>query len=147
MDRGYKDYSDLIAGLDAGLGGGRLLYVDRVHLPTLLEHSRGVVNINSSVGLSGLIHHAPVITLGKAVYDLPELTFQNGLDRFWTEAPRPHSTRVHQFLNLLLASNQGRGTLSQRCFDVPGRCRIQWPPPFEEEFFPHRATSQANGLE
>ncbi len=135
MDRGYKDYTDLIAGLDDKLGGGRIFYVDRVHLPTLLEHSRGVVNINSSVGISGLVHHAPVITLGTAVYNLPELTYQGDLDDFWTKAQGPAQVRVKQFVNLLLETNQGRGTLSQRCFNVPGRCRIQWPPPFRREFF------------
>jgi capsule polysaccharide modification protein KpsS len=135
MDRGYKDYTDLIAGLDHRLGGGRIFYVDRVHLPTLLSHSRGVVNINSSVGISGLVHHVPVITLGKAVYDLPELTFQDGLDAFWTCAHKPKSARVKHFINLLLETSQGRGTLSQRCFDVPGRCKIQWPPVFQQEFF------------
>lgn len=135
MDRGYKDYTDLIAGLDHRLGGGRILYVDRVHLPTLLANSRGVVNINSSVGISGLVHHIPVITLGTAVYDLPELTSRNGLDAFWTGAQKPRSQRVSQFINLLLQTSQGRGTLSQRCFDVPSRCRIQWPAPFQQEFF------------
>lgn len=147
MDRGYKDYTDLVAGLDHQLGGGRLLYVDRVHLPTLLEHARGVVNINSSVGISGLIHHTPVIALGRAVYDLPELTFQGNLDDFWTQAEPPTAKRVEQFINLLLATNQGRGTLSQRCFDVPGRCRIQWPPPFQEAFFPrHPAGTCGDGV-
>lgn len=135
MDRGYKDYMDLIAGLDLRLGGGRLLYVDRVHLPTLLTHAKGVVNINSSVGISGLVHHTPVIALGRAVYDLPELTFQGGLDAFWRHAERPSALRVKQFINLLLTTSQGRGTLSQRCFDVPNRSRIQWPAPFQKEFF------------
>lgn len=135
MDRGYKDYTDLIAGLDARLGGGRIIYVDRVHLPTLLSHSRGVVNINSSVGISGLVHHVPVITLGSAVYDLPDLTFSSSLNDFWTLARKPKSQRVKQFINLLLATSQGRGTLSQRCFDVPGRCKIRWPEPFQQDFF------------
>ncbi len=136
MDRGYKDYTDLIAGLDHRLGGGRIIYVDRVQLPSLLGHSRGVVNINSSVGISGLVHHVPVITLGKAVYDLVELTYQDGLDAFWTQAERPKGIRVRQFINLLLTTSQGRGTLSQRCFNVAGRCKIQWPEPFRKEFFP-----------
>lgn len=146
MDRGYKDYANLITGLDDRLGGGRLIYVDRVHLPTLLEYSRGVVNINSSVGISGLVHGVPVITLGTAVYDLPELTFSGTLDEFWTQAERPTLARVRQFVDLLLSTNQGRGTLSQRCFDVPGRCRIQWPKPFQDEFFgddPDSARPQA----
>jgi capsule polysaccharide modification protein KpsS len=135
MDRGYKDYSDLITGLNHRIGGHRLLYVDRVHLPTLLENARGVVNINSSVGISGLVHNSPVIALGDAVYDLPELTFQGDLDDFWTQTESPDPQRVKQFLNLLLENNQGRGTLSQRCFDVPNRCRIKWPAPFERNFF------------
>ncbi len=139
MDRGYKDYSDLIAGLDHGLGGGRLWYVDRVHLPTLLSHARGVVTINSSVGISALSHNTRTITLGKAVYDLPGLTFQGGLDEFWTQAHRPRKDRVSQFINLLLRTSQGRGTLSQQCFDVPNRCKIQWPEPFQAEFFPQTA--------
>ena len=135
MDRGYKDYTDFIAGHDNRLGGGRILYVDRVHLPTLLENSRGLVNINSSVGISGLIHQVPVITLGTAVYDLKRLTFAGGLDAFWTSAEKPKPQIIKHFVNLLLETSQGRGTLSQRCFDVPGRCKIQWPRPFQQEFF------------
>ncbi|MES2657309.1 MAG: hypothetical protein V4689_01765 [Verrucomicrobiota bacterium] len=144
MDRGYKDYTDLIAGLDHRLGGGRIFYVDRVQLPTLLGHSRGVVNINSSVGISGLVHHVPVITLGTAVYNLVELTYQDGLDAFWTQAERPKGPRVRHFINLLLATSQGRGTLSQRCFDVTGRCKIQWPEPFRKEFFPEYPKPPSN---
>lgn len=139
MDRGYKDYMDLIAGLDHRLGGGRILYLDRVHLPTLLANARGVVNINSSVGISGLVHHVPVITLGSAVYDLVGLTYQGGLDLFWTHAEKPRAHRVRHFINLLLETSQGRGTLSQRCFNVAGRCKIQWPAPFQNEFFADRA--------
>lgn len=138
MDRGYKDYMDLITGLDHRLGGGRIFYVDRVHLPTLLANSRGVVNINSSVGISGLVHHVPVITLGTAVYSLVDLTYQGGLDSFWSHADKPRAHRVRHFINLLLETSQGRGTLSQRCFDVPGRCKIQWPAPFHQEFFGDR---------
>lgn len=135
MDRGYKDYTDLIAGLNHRLGSDRILYVDRVHLPNLLANSLGVVNINSSVGISGLVHHVPVLTLGTAVYDLDGLTFPGGLDEFWTQAKAPKPQRVKQFINLLLNTSQGRGTLSQRCFDVANRCRIQWPEPFTREFF------------
>ncbi len=135
MDRGYKDYTDFIAGHDHRLGGGRILYVDRVHLPTLLENSLGLVNINSSVGISGLIHQVPVITLGTAVYHLKHLTFAGDLDAFWTQAEKPKAQAIRHFINLLLETSQGRGTLSQRCFNVPGRCKIQWPRPFQQEFF------------
>lgn len=145
MDRGYKDYTNLIARLDHRLGENRILYVDRVHLPTLLANALGVVNINSSVGISGLVHYVPVIALGKAVYDLDHLTYQGTLDTFWTEAQKPYKQNVMNFINLLLETSQGRGTLSQCCFDVPGRCKIQWPEPFRKEFFPYEKNSTADG--
>lgn len=135
MDRGYMDYTDLLTGLNHRIGSNRIYYVDRIHLPTLLMHAKGMVNINSSVGISALVHHTPVLALGRAVYDLPELAYQGDLDSFWTDAVRPTKARVDQFMNLLLSENQGRGTLSQLCFDVPGRCKIRWPMPFRERFF------------
>lgn len=135
MDRGYKDYRELLYGLDQRLGGGRILYVDRVSLPILLSHAIGLVNINSSVGISALVHHIPVITLGAAVYNLKDLTYQGDLDAFWTQAIPPHKKRARQFINLLLQTNQSYGILSQRCFDVKGRSKIQWVKPFQEEFF------------
>lgn len=135
MDRGYKDYQDLLHGFDQRLGGGRILYVDRVSLPIFLNHAIGLVNINSSVGISGLTHHIPVKVLGTAVYDLEELTYQGDLDSFWTQARPPSKTRAQQFIHLLLQTSQSRGTLSQRCFDVPNRSRIQWVKPFRDEFF------------
>ncbi len=135
MDRGYKDYRDLLQGFDQRLGGGRILYVDRVSLPIFLKHSIGLVNVNSSVGISGLIHHVPVIALGTAVYNLEELTYQGELDSFWTQAKAPSKRRVKQFIELLLQTNQSRGVLWQQCFDVPGRSKIKWVEPFQNEFF------------
>ena len=135
MDRGYKDYRELLEGLDQRLGGGRIFYVDRVSIVILLSHAIGLVNINSSVGISGLKHHIPVKALGMAVYDLKELTYQGDLDSFWIQAKAPTKERADQFISLLLQTNQSYGILSQRCFDVPGRSKIQWVKSFQDEFF------------
>ena len=135
VDRGYADYTDLIMDFNQRFATDRILYVDRVHLPTLLTHARGVVNINSSVGISALVHDQPVMAMGRAVYNLPELTYQGDLDSFWQSAPQPDHKRVEQFVKLLRTTSQGRGTLFQRCFDVPGRCRIRWPKPFRAAYF------------
>jgi capsular polysaccharide export protein len=87
LDRGYHDYASLVNRLRREHRlGERLVYVHDLHLPTLLTHARGVVVINSTVGLSALHHQTPVITLGKAIYNLPGLAFQGSLSRFWTEA-------------------------------------------------------------
>ena len=135
MDRGYGDYIDMVADLCDRLGPGRFIHLDRVHLPTMLAHARGLVTVNSSVGISALAHRRPIQVMGQAAYDLPGLTHQEGLDAFWKQAEGPSSCNVDRFIALLLETSQGRGTLSQRCFDVPGRCRIRWPKPFQETFF------------
>ena len=55
----------------------------------LLDGARGVVTVNSTVGLWALRAGRPVITLGDAIYDIDGLTFRGGLDAFWTEAGPP----------------------------------------------------------
>lgn len=87
LDRGYCDYASPIQRLAARFGlEGRVRYVHDQHLPTLLEHARGVVVINSTVGLSAIHHNAPLKTCGTAIYDMEGLTYQGPLDSFWKEA-------------------------------------------------------------
>lgn len=87
LDRGYHDYSLLIARLGKKHGlEKRVKYIHDQHLPTLLEHARGVVVINSTVGLSALHHGTPTKTCGSAIYNIKGLTFQGKLGDFWTQA-------------------------------------------------------------
>jgi capsular polysaccharide export protein len=87
LDRGYHDYTHVLRDLAAHHGlAGRLVYIHDQHLPTLFNHMRGAVVINSTVGFSALSHGAPVKTCGVALYDMPGLTFQGDLDAFWREA-------------------------------------------------------------
>ena len=62
------------------------MYIHDQNLPRLLRNARGVVVINSTVGLSALYHHAPTKVCGEAVYDIPQLCYQGDLDHFWQEA-------------------------------------------------------------
>ena len=87
MDRAYSDYRGLIQRASEQLGiAHRVVYLHDQHLPTLLDHTRGVVTINSTVGLQALHHHAPVITLGESVYSIPGLVHGGTLADFW-QAP------------------------------------------------------------
>jgi capsular polysaccharide export protein len=134
MDRGYADYADFIKDLDMRFDTKRLLYLDRIHNPTALENARGCITINSSMGISALVHGIPVITLGRASFDLPELTFQGSLEEFWIDAPRPDAKHVQNFINLLKQSSQGHGTFYKRLFAVKGESKIQWPEEFKYLF-------------
>ncbi len=87
LDRGYHDYTRVICEAAAAAGvDGRVHYLHDQHLPTLLEHARGAVVINSTVGVQALDHRTPLKVCGRALYDMPGLTYSGPLDAFWNDA-------------------------------------------------------------
>ena len=110
MDRGFRDHGRLIREAAGQLGvADRVHYVHDLHLPTLLRHARGTVVINSTVGLSSLLHGTPVKTHGKAVYNLPGLVHQGPLASFWRK-PEPIDRQLHNhFRRYLIARTQING--------------------------------------
>jgi hypothetical protein len=111
LDRGFRNHGPLIRKLAEQHGVvNRVHYVHDLHLPTLLQHALGTVVINSTVGLSSLVHGTPVKTTGKAVYDLPGLTHQGPLSSFWHN-PEPIDQRLHRnFRRYLIAQTQINGS-------------------------------------
>ena len=61
-----------------------------------------VVTVNSTSGLSALALHVPVVALARPIYDLEGLTFQHGLDRFWTEAATPDAGLFEAFRRVVI---------------------------------------------
>jgi capsule polysaccharide modification protein KpsS len=120
MDRPYSDYSVDIEALRLEHGlGQRLLYVDMINLPSALRGARGTVVINSTVGLSSLMHGTPVKCLGRAIYDMPGLTHQGALADFFQD-PGTVDRELHQrFRQWLLEHNQLNGSVWSRLFDDP----------------------------
>ena len=118
LDRGYTDYTVLIANLVGELGlQGRVFYVHDICLPTLLKHAEGTILINSTVGMSSLFHGTPVKTLGKAVYDLPGLTSQLSLDSFWTKPGKVDESLYQNYRKFLIMRNQLNGNLYRTLSD------------------------------
>lgn len=89
----------------------RLDYLETGRLATLFDHAQGVVTVNSTAGLSALQHRRPTKALGRAVYDLPRLTFQGELDEFWSSAwsAAPDMDVVRAFRNVLVHATQVNG--------------------------------------
>ncbi len=107
MDRAYTHYAPLLRKLTRRYGlHGRLRYLHDQHLPTLLAHARGLVTINSTVGLQALYHQVPVITLGDSVYAIPGLVFGGELESFWREPGEVDAPLYARFRAHLLASTQ-----------------------------------------
>ncbi|HEX2257635.1 MAG TPA: capsular biosynthesis protein, partial [Afifellaceae bacterium] len=89
---------------------GRVFVIDGGHLPTLLSRSQGVVVVNSTTGLSAIHHGRPLKTLGRALFDMPGLTFQGSLDRFWQEKPLPDLELFRAFRRVVLGRAQVNGS-------------------------------------
>ncbi|MBN2646522.1 MAG: hypothetical protein JXR44_01905 [Thiotrichales bacterium] len=85
VDRGRKDYAKCIMRLAQKFGiSDRVLIFYDVFLPSCLKNAKGTITINSTVGLSSVLHGTPTITLGRAVYDMPGLTNHAvPLQEFW----------------------------------------------------------------
>lgn len=124
MDRGYRDYSVLIRQLAADAGvADRVHYIHDQHLPSLLDHVRGVVVVNSTVGLSALHHGAPTKVCGNALYDIPGLTFQGTLDQFWSAASdaKPDRQLYVRFRDHLISKTQINGSF-YKPIEQAGNC-------------------------
>lgn len=129
MDRGYRDYAHVIRTVADELQlGYRVQYIHDQHLPTLLEHARGVVVVNSTVGLSALFHAAPTKVCGKALYDMPGLTYQGPLDDFWREAPRhkPNASLYRRFRSHLIGATQLNGSFYKRLDNLDSAAGVVW---------------------
>jgi capsular polysaccharide export protein len=109
LDRGYHDYADLIEELAITWRvQKRVLYIHDQHLPTLFDHMRGAIVINSTVGFSALSHSGAVKTTGRAIYDMEGLTYQGSLNRFWAACDtfKPDRDLVERFRSYVIDETQ-----------------------------------------
>ena len=98
MDRGHSQYGCFIANLATELNlQGRIQYCHDQHLPTLLDHAKGVITINSTTALSAFYHKASVKVMGDAFYDIEGLCSQQSLAEFWLQ---PEAIDYELFLRL-----------------------------------------------
>ena len=129
FDRGYKDYRRLIEHIVKEQNvQHRVLYIHDQYLPDLLTHARGVVVINSTVGLSAVEELRPVKVCGEAVYNLPQLTAQMPLDEFWRAASdiQLNPTHVNQYLNYLCRHTQHNGSFYRKIKGYSHSTGVLW---------------------
>lgn len=129
MDRGYHDYTGMIRKRIRELGlQGRCFYIHDQHLPTLMQHACGVVVVNSTVGLSALHHGTPLKVCGNAIYDMPGLTFQEGLDNFWhnSQQAKPDKQLLQRFHGYLIQHTQLNGSFYKRLPIIASIAGLRW---------------------
>jgi len=111
MDRGYINYQPLINQLrEQHQLGKRLRFGYELPLPEVYPLLKGVVTVNSTVGLSALLHHLPVKCLGKALYDIPGLTTPGPLSSFWRKQQPVCEATFDAVRNALLHQTQINGS-------------------------------------
>ncbi len=110
LDTGLEHYAAYIKQLEKKLGiTGRVVYLETGFLPTLLDVAKGTVLVNSTVGMSALYHKCPTCVLGTAIYDLPGLTFQGGLNQFWKQGEIPDIKLYQAFSKVVIQKTQING--------------------------------------
>lgn len=117
MDRGYRNYTRLIRALAHDHAcADRVLYIHDQHTPTLIRNCRGVVVINSTVGLTAVGMKCPTKALGEAIWDMRGLTYQGELDAFWndTESALPDHALYLKFRGELIARTQLNGNFYKK---------------------------------
>ena len=62
---------------------GRVIYVFNIPLPILMRKAQGMIVVNSTSGLSAMVHRLPVKVMGKSNYDMLRMTDQQPLFSFW----------------------------------------------------------------
>ena len=88
---------------------GRVDYLESGNLDILLSRARGLVTVNSTVGLSSLTFECPTMTLSDPIYNLPGLTFAGHLDEFWQQATPPDTVLFRCFRNSVIRTTQING--------------------------------------
>lgn len=126
VDRGQVCYRRFIRDLSLSLGiETRVHYVHDLHLPSLLKAARGVVTINSTVGLSAIHHGTPTKTLGRALYALSGLVSPASLDTFWRTLDPVDEEGVRLLKHHLLLHTQLNGNFFKHIPWTAAQCAEQ----------------------
>ncbi len=103
LDNGVRDWRQETAALAALHGiADRVDYLESGDIVPIARRAKGVVTINSTSGTLALAYGIPVIALGRAVYDIPGVTFQGKLDDFWRDPGQPDAQTFAAFCRVLI---------------------------------------------
>jgi len=110
LDTGVLKHADYVKRLARHLNiEKRIVFLETGDLNHLLKKAKGMVLVNSTSGYSALQQGCPLIALGTAIFNCPGLTFQAGLDRFWTEAQPADPVLYQRFKHIVIAQTQING--------------------------------------
>lgn len=103
LDNGVRDWRQVTADMAALFGvEDRVDYLAWGDIVAVTRGAQGVVTINSTSGTFALAEGLPVVVLGHAVYDIADITYQNGIDAFWNDPVPPSPETFAAFRRVLI---------------------------------------------
>lgn len=103
LDNGLIDWSKRVRSIAERLGiADRVPFIEWGDIDQIVRDSAGVVTVNSTTGTLSLLHGVPTIVLGHAIYDVPRITHQGGLNSFWTAPVAPEIEVFDAFRRVLV---------------------------------------------
>lgn len=103
LDNGVRDWRQVMTDMARLFGiADRVDYLAAGDIVPVTRRAQGMVTINSTSGTLALAESVPVVVLGHAVYDIPDITCQDGLDAFWTNPVQPSSETFAAFRRVLI---------------------------------------------
>jgi capsular polysaccharide export protein len=87
----------------------RVFFLRKTSIDKIMARAHAVVTINSTAGLAAIIEKKPVLCVGRAFYNIPGLTCEGPLSRFWREAKPPSHALVNGFVAFLKSTSQFNG--------------------------------------
>lgn len=110
LDTGLVELGRITRECAAAAGvAERVVYLQGGSPDELVRGSAGLVTVNSTMGILALTFGVPVVALGHAIYDMPGLTFQHGLDDFWSRGTSPDAAAFDAFRRVVASRTQVNG--------------------------------------
>lgn len=103
LDNGVRDWEQETADIAERNGvADRVDFLAAGDIEAIARNALGMVTINSTSGTLGLAQGIPVVVLGHAIYDIADITHQDGLDRFWQSPVAPDVATFAAFQRILI---------------------------------------------
>ncbi|UYY76454.1 capsule biosynthesis protein [Sphingomonas sp. R1] len=115
LDCGFHNWRAFLQRRAKALGvADRVHHIEGGDLGRLARDAQGMVCVNSTSGTLALTAGKPVIVLGDAIYDVPGVTHQGHLDRFWDAPQAPDMELYDAFRRVLHEHCLIRGGLASQ---------------------------------
>lgn len=116
LDPGLKRWRSRIGRIAAVAGVAPRVHALAGALPAdeAIGACRGVVTVNSTLGLRAIQLGRATRVLGQAIYDVPGLVWRGEADAFWTEGPPPDAALAADFTRAIAACLHVRGVFYAR---------------------------------